>query len=110
MRKMFAGLLLGIAAMFSVAAPLAHADGPAVGSGRAHYQNNEVTTASDGTKVRCTTGPGYDGWTWLPDTGVPAPDLPNGCAECHAPGNPPYSTPPGYPPNYPPPGYTGGNW
>jgi hypothetical protein len=76
MRKMFADLLLGIAAMFGMAAPLAHADGPAVGSGCARAQSNEVTTASDGTQVRCTIGAGYVGWTWLPDTGVPAPDLP----------------------------------
>jgi hypothetical protein len=99
MRKMFAGPLLGITAMFGMAAPLAHADSPAVGSGCAHAQNNEVTTASDGTQVRCTTGPEYE-WVWLPDTGVPAPDLPNGCADCHAPG---YLPEPGI--NIPPPGF-----
>jgi hypothetical protein len=91
--KMFAGLL-GIAAMFGMAAPLAHADGPAVGSGCAHAQSNEVTTASDGTQVRCTTGPEYDGWIWLPDTGVPAPDPP-----------PDYLPLPGV--NLPPPGTPG---
>jgi hypothetical protein len=83
-----AGPVLGIAAIFGMAAPLAHADGPAVGSMCAHHQNNEVVIANDGTRVRCTTGPGYTSWVWLPDTGVPAPDLPNGCADCHAPGYP----------------------
>jgi len=80
MRKMFTGPLVGITAMFGMAAPLAHADGPAVGSPCA--QRNDVTTASDGTQVRCTIEPGYVGWTWRPDTGVPAPDLPNACADC----------------------------
>jgi hypothetical protein len=100
MRKMFAGPLLGIAAMFGVAAPLAHADDPAVGSMCAHDQNNEVVTANDGTRVRCTTGPEYSSWVWLPDTGVPAPDLPNGCAGCDA---PVYVPEPGI--NIPPPGF-----
>ncbi len=101
MRKMFAGPLLGIAAMFGMAAPVAHPDGPDVGSPCAQYQNNEVTTASDDTRVRCTIGPGYVGWTWLPDTGVPAPDLPNGCADCHAPDYlplPGINIPPPFPP------------
>jgi hypothetical protein len=100
MRKMFAGLLVGIAAMLGMAAPLAHADGPDVGSPCARYQNNDVTTASDGSRIRCTIEPGYFGWTWRPDTGVPAPDLPNGCADCPAPG---YIPQPGI--NFPPPGF-----
>jgi hypothetical protein len=104
--KMRAGLLLGSAVVFGMAAPLAHADGPDVGSGCAHYQNNAVVTASDGTRVRCTIGTGLGGvvsWVWLPDTGIPAPDRPNGCADCHAPGYPP--APPAAPsgPCYDPP-------
>jgi hypothetical protein len=99
MRKIFTGVLLGVAATFGMAAPFAHADGPGVGSPCAHYQNNDVTTASDGTRVRCTIGPGYVGWTWLPDTDMLVPDLRNGCADCQAPDYPL----PGI--NIPPPGF-----
>jgi hypothetical protein len=86
----------GIAAMFGIAVPLAHATGDVnVGDPCAHYQNNRVMQATDGTWVRCTIGAGYPGWTWLPDTGVAAPDLPNGwTAPYPPPPLAPYPTPP----------------
>lgn len=90
-RKCYVLLMLGVAAIFGTVAPVAHSDGPAVGSFCAHAQNNAVVTASDGTRLRCTIGTGVGGvvsWVWLPDTGIPAPDLPNGCPDCHAPGYP----------------------
>ena len=76
MRKMFAGLLLGITAVFGMDAPLAHADGPDVGSPCSQSWNNVVMLTRDGSnKVRCMfSGPGADapgsGWTWVPDTGT----------------------------------------
>jgi hypothetical protein len=80
MRKVFAGPLLGIAAIFGMAAPLAHATGDvAVGDPCAHYQNNRVMEAMDGTWVRCVVDlrPGRS-YTWVPDTGVRGPDQANG--------------------------------
>ena len=56
--------------------PAAHADppspvGPTIGSECAHYQLNNVVTASAGEQVRCvfTRDRGVTWSVWLPDTG-----------------------------------------
>ena len=41
--------------------------GPALGSDCIHAEVNNVTVALDGTRVRCTSGPGR--FRWIPDTG-----------------------------------------
>jgi hypothetical protein len=107
MKKIMGGLsALAVVGGIAFAAPApAHATGDvAVGDPCAHYQNNRVMQAGDGTWVRCVLDrnrPDGVGYTWVPDTGVPGPDQSNGSGPAvpTAPGLVCYDPPtPGCPP------------
>jgi hypothetical protein len=68
MRKMFAGLLLGIAAMFGMAAPVAHADGPAGGSPCSASDHGKLAhDPNTGQEIFCHAEvTGYGTWEAIP--------------------------------------------
>jgi hypothetical protein len=79
-RRALGAVLLTAGALAASTGVASATGGVDVGEPCAHYQNNRVMQAANGTWVRCVAdyrldGDGYPAWgTWVLDTGVPGPE------------------------------------